>query len=121
MSEISTPMGSVAISARPVREMMVSISSGNASVNALSTRPVAAMDSSRDTEGGRIACMAMAPSSRVGMNSAPMVAASRPPAPMAPMARQMTSVLKRSATLRTGSYRRRETRARMGSFSDKPR
>ena len=66
-----TPIGSVAISGRPVFETSVSISSGNASRSRLSTSVACWIDSSSDTLGSRRIWIARAPSSSRGMNSAP--------------------------------------------------
>ena len=71
MSERLTPIGSVAISGRPVLETTVSTSSGKRSSRQRSTRVVASIDSSSETDESRDAWIAIAPSSSVGTNSAP--------------------------------------------------
>ena len=70
MSLVSTPIGSVGISAWPVRDTTVR-TSGNSS-RACSMRVVLLMDSDSATLGRRQAWTAIAPSLRRGRNSAPM-------------------------------------------------
>ena len=66
-----TPMGSVAISARPVLETTSSISSGKAATSRFSTCPACRVDSSSETLGSRRIWIASEPSSSRGMNSEP--------------------------------------------------
>ena len=81
-SESSTPIGSVAISARPVFDTTV-ITSGN-SRSTFSKRVAPSTLSSRDTLGRRSTWIARAPSSRRGTNSAPMREPIHPATPRKP-------------------------------------
>ena len=68
-SVISTPIGSVEISARPVLPTTVSTSAND--ISRCSTSPAISTDSVSDTLGSRMIWTAMSPSSRRGTNSAP--------------------------------------------------
>lgn len=98
-----TPIGSVAISGRPVLETTVSISSGKASRSRFSTSVACWMDSSRDTLGRRSTWSANAPSSSRGMNSAPRKGAASPAVSTATSAATTTAPGLRSPQARTGA------------------
>ncbi len=104
-SEMFGGIGSTAASAVPVRAKMVFTSGW-----ALMTRSSAiciARDCSSDAEGTRSACMAMSPSSRVGMNSRPRLLKAMPPITRAPSADARTTLGRSTAARMAGSIQRR--------------
>ena len=101
-------MGSTAASAVPVREKTVSTSGW--ALMARSSAICMASDCSSEAEGTRRACMAMSPSSRVGMNSRPRVAKATPPSASAPTAAISTVRGRATAARIAGSMKRRAQR-----------
>ena len=71
MSVSSVPMGSVAISAVPIRLQTWRISSGNFSFRSCSMRVLYSVEVSMDVPARRMVLAVMAPSLSLGMNSPP--------------------------------------------------
>ncbi|MNI38577.1 hypothetical protein D3C73_927270 [compost metagenome] len=108
-------MGSTAASAVPVREKTV-FTSGWA-LMARSSAICMARDCSSEAEGTRSACMAMSPSSSVGMNSRPSRVKARAPISRAPKAEASTVLGCETAARMAGSIQRRAWRSRKVSCS----
>ncbi len=115
LSEMLGGIGSTAASAVPVLENMVSTSGW--AVMTRSNAICMASDCSSDAEGTRSACMAMSPSSRVGMNSRPRDEKARPPTTTAPSAEIRTIFGRSTAARMAGWIQRRAWRSRKVSCS----
>ena len=78
MSVSSTPIGSVAISAVPIRLQTCSTSSGNSASTAFSICVLYPIESSRSVPASRTTLIAIAPSESRGTNSEPRFGAIDP-------------------------------------------
>ena len=115
LSEMLGGIGSTAASAVPVRENMVSTSGW--ALMARSNAICIAKDCSKDADGTRNACMAMSPSSSVGMNSRPSAMKEVSPTARAATAEISTIFGRDTAAWIAGSRNRRAKRRSQVSCS----
>lgn len=118
----STPIGSVATSAVPIRDQIRSTSSGNAARTAFSMLVFRRIDSSRSVPASRTTFMLIAPSDRRGTNSEPSRGAIVPKATAStPAAMATTTNLWCMHSRKIGVWKAWARRMSSGTRSSPPR